>query len=280
MAATTVDFVRLEAAGTSIQDYFTSLYTWLVSNPGNFTLSNAEGAPDISSFTMTHSQGWQFNFRVSSNTILGMISPNGGIVSSSAPGTPFGYSGEAVFIPTPSGTSTRVHIILMPDALTFAVLNSANTFWSYGFHAGKIYVPDNSNDPTDYYIDGLGFMAHLPLIGTFGSGQAWASSNGTACKIRVSETLWYPIVAEVNSTIGGTAPSGIRFSPYTLCANSTSPTSLSTNYGRTKYLRRSNSTQVPFTVIPAVTTTQGWMHYANSASVTNQVIVIDRLVAP
>jgi hypothetical protein len=281
MAITTVEASRLTAGGTTIQDYFTALYSWIVSNPGNFTVENAAGGP-VSSFTLTHSQGWQINLRVSAGTVLGMIAPDGGIVNSATPGTPSNYSGEAAFLPAITGTSVNCDVIRCSDALTFCLKPAAETYWSYGFHVGKIFTPDNQNDPTDYFIDGLGVLGNIPNLSSGAVGNTWSSSTpaGYVSRIRVSQNLWYPCMFENITNITGVSAQGSRPSPYTIVAAGSSMSSFSPNFGRTKYLRRNNTNLAPFTIVPGVSSTQGWMAYNHLSSNSGNLILWDRTVLP
>lgn len=281
MAITTVAAARLTAAGTAIQDYFTALYTWIVANPGNFTVENAAGTPAISSFTLTHSQGWQINLRVSAGTVLGMIAPDGGITDSASPGTPLNFSGESAYLPTITGTALNCDVIRASDMLTFCLKNSAETFWPYGFQVGKIFVPDNSNDAADYFIDGLGVFGNVPVVSTGAVGIGWgsATSTGAVSRIRVSQSVWQNCMFESTGAITGSAPQGARPAPFTIVAAAIQATG-SPQYGRTKYIRRHNANAVPFTIVPGAATNQGWMHFNSSAASGANLILWDRTVLP
>lgn len=282
MPATVPFSARLVSAGTTIQDYFTTFYTWINANPGNFTVLNAAGTPAISSFTLEHTQGWQINFRVSAGTVLSMIAPNGGITDSAAPGSPTNFSGEHIFLPAPVGTSTICHASRYSDALFFCINSTANTFWVNGFHVGKIYVPDNANDPSDYFIDGLGFMANIPQLNITAAGPTWTSTTAASyvSRIRVAESTWYLLLIESNSLVTGTAPQGDRPAPYTLVAAASSLSSASAQFGRSKYVRRARTNQPNYTILPGATTNQGWLHFNSAAANTNQLMLWDRTVAP
>ena len=117
MAVTIPTCAVLTAGGTAIQDYVTTLYTWWASNLGNFTFSNITDSP-VTSWTATHTVGWQLNFRVSGSTLLCMVAPNAGIANSSAPVS--ANSTEVIALPNPSATATRCYVALYDDAIFFS----------------------------------------------------------------------------------------------------------------------------------------------------------------
>jgi hypothetical protein len=271
---------RLVASGTLIQDYFTAYYTWVLANSGNFTVENEVGGP-VTSFTLTHSDGWQINLRLNAGTLLGGIAPNGGITDSTNPGAAPHWSGEFQFLPTLTGTSTEQLVITYDDAIALLIKNSAGTFTSFGFHAGRIFVPDNKNDPTDYFIDGLGFFSGVPNVDVFAvSGNIWLSPDtNTQSRIRVGENIWYRVNAVSAANISGSAPTGPRPAPFTLTGANGSAGNTAPTYGQTKYYRRHNATVTTFSILPGNNSVQGYLFIRNSTT-SGLMILWDRTVNP
>lgn len=160
-------------------------------------------------------------------------------------------------------TSTRIAdgqtitgwIIELPDAITIALKTTgASNNWLYSFHAGKIIIP---NDLSDYsnYIDGSAIL--IGRAGLANNGYSnWmrfiddtvpSFRNVSSSLIRVGQNEWQtPYV--INSGQHLTATSNIdnspRLVPYEVRAGNDSGTSsyfISGIIGTTKYLRRGPS---------------------------------------
>lgn len=269
------------AAGTAIQDYMTAFHAAFAAEPGDFTLENVVGAP-VTSFTATHLDGWQINYRVSAGTILSVIAPEGGIANSASPGVPTNAYTEDTIIPSPSGTSTRWQFAQYGDAIFFAINGSADTFSVYAFHQGAIYAPGDADSTTR----GLGSLAYIPADTFAATAAFWHCTSATVGSkksyLRIGTSLWnapaFP-VALVNFTqniIG-------KLCNYPVIAADSGATSqFSPARGLYRYLQIDTSTAagLPLSVLPSTASNQGWMRLSNGASATRQVILWDKMVTP
>lgn len=273
------------AAGTAIQDYMTAFHAAFAAALGGFTLSNVVGSP-VTSFTVTHTDGWQINYRVSGGAILSLIAPSGGIASSAAPGTPTNAYAEDTLIPAPSGTSTRWQFAQYGDAIFFAINGSANTFSAYGVHQGAIYSPGDADSVTR----GLGTLAYIP------SGDAnavsstaflWFSTNVTAGNrksyLRIAVGTWPgPTLPAAPSTYS-TQITGFLAALPPVAPDSGTPASASNPVrGLLRYVQADTTTTAgaPLSVKPSSATNQGWLRVNNSATTTRMVMLWNKLITP
>ena len=272
------------AAGTTLQDYVTAFYNALVAQPGDFTISNVVGGAAPTSWTITHSDGWQINYRVSGGTLLSLIAPEGGIANSAAPGTPTHAYAEDVIIPAPSGSSTRWQYDQYGDALTFAINGSANTFSQYCIHQGAIRTVNNAANASD----GLGTLAYTPSEANASTAGVWFNQSPTASNrkswLRYKETAWgqpfLPVtLASYTTQIDerlAELPSGLADAGVTPSIAAAPPR------GTYRYLRIDTSTtaQPPLSVLPDPNSNQGWRRLNSSASATRMVIMTNKTVTP
>jgi hypothetical protein len=281
MAVTVPTCASGNAAGTAIQDYMTAFHAAFAAAPGNFTLSNVTGGP-VTSFTVTHSAGWQINYRVSGGAILSVFAPSGGIADSAAPGTPTNSYAEDTILPSPSGTSTRWQFAQYGDAVLFAVNGSANTFSQYAFHQGAIFSPGDADNASL----GLGTLAYLPTDTSAATPFVWHCTSGTAGSrksyVRISASVWagpaFPIaLVNFNQNIAGKICSQIVTAP-----DSGAPSTFSPVRGLHRYLQIDTSTTagLPLSVLPSTASNQAWLRLNNSATATRQVVLWNKLVTP
>ena len=285
MAVTIPTCASGNAAGTAIQDYMTSFHAAFAAAPGSFTICNVVGSP-VTSFTATHTYGWQINYRVSGGAILSLIAPVGGIANSASPGTPTNAYAEDTLIPSPSGTSTRWQFAQYGDAVFFAINGTANTFSLYGLHQGAIYAPGDADSVTR----GLGTLAYLPCgdaSALLSTAFQWFSVNSTASNrksyLRTAAGTWpsptlplgpnsYTIqVAAILAVLAACAPdSGTP-------ASNTSP-----QRGLLRYVQVDTTTTAgaPLSVKPSSATNQGWLRVNSSATTTRMVILWNKLTTP
>lgn len=280
--ATVPDCIADNSAGTAIQDYMTAFYNAWVAEPGDFTISNVVGAP-VTSFTVTHTAGFQYNFRVSGGAILSLTAPDGGISNSASPGTPANYKPEDTIIPSPSGTSTRYQFAQYGDAYAFAINGSANTFTQYCAHEGVIRVVNNGADVTE----GLGTLAYIVNSADAGTAFHWFSSNATAgnrkSSIRLGASLWASGVTLALTIANYSTQVAQRLVDLLVSApDSGTPGAASPPRGVYKYLRIDTTTTAgaPLSVLPDSTSNQGWMRLNSSASTSRLVMLWNKLVTP
>lgn len=269
------------AAGTAIQDYMTAFHAAFAAAPGDFTIENVVGAP-VTSFTATHLDGWQLNYRVSGGVILSVLAPEGGIANSAAPGTPTNAYAEDTLLPSPSGTSTRWQFAQYGDAVFFGINGSANTFTINAFHQGSIYSPGDADSVTR----GLGTLAYIPADTTAATSFFWHCTTATAGNkksyVRIGENLWnapgFPVaLLNFNQNIAGKICNNV-----VLVADSGGTSTFSPIRGLHRYLQIDTSTTagLPLSVLPSTASNQGWMRLHNAAATTRQIILWDKTVTP
>jgi hypothetical protein len=262
----------------------TSFYNAFLADPGGFTLRLVVGGATPTSFTATHSEGWEINYRMSAGTILSLINPSGGISNSAAPGTPTNAYAEDVLLPVVSATATRWQFAQYGDAVFFAINGSAGTFSAYAFHQGKIRISNNEASTAQ----GLGTLAYLPADAAAGTPGAWYNTSATAGSrksyIRYALSAWGQPAIPVGF-VGFAVQVGARLGDMALTvadAGVQPSTSSSPIRGVLRYLRADTTTTapVPLSVLPSDTTNQGWLRLNSSAAATRQVILWDKLVTP
>lgn len=284
MSATVPVSVGANAAGTALQDYVTALYNQIVAEPGGFTISNVVGGGTPTSWTITHTDGWQINYRVSGGALLSLIAPEGGIANSASPGTPTNGSPEDVLIPSPSGTGTRYQYCQYGDAILFAINASANTHSAYAFHHGRILNRNNAVDP----LKGLGVLAYLINDSTAATAFEWLNSNTTGTNrkswIRIGTSLWWnPVFGTTPSQATLLTAERVSTSVAIKVPDSGNPPSASAlTRGVFRYLGEDSSSPAgnPLSVAPAVGSDQGWLRLKSSNSTSRLVALWDKQVTP
>ena len=274
--------VGANAAGTAIQDVMTAFHAQWTAAPGGFTISNVVGSP-VTSFTVTHDDGWQINYRVSGGAILSLIAPEGGVSNSASPGTPANAYAEDTLIPAPSGTGTRYQFAQYGDAILFAVNATANTHSAYAIHQGRILNRNNAVDA----LNGLATLAYIPHDTASSNAFSWLNSNTTAGNrksyLRVGAGVWAsPIYATTpNSASVLTAE---RIGPIAAKApdSGTPSSATSMTRGLWRYLFEDTSSPAgnPLSVLPVPTSNQGWLRLNGSNSATRLVALWDKTVTP
>jgi hypothetical protein len=280
--ATVPTCVAGNAAGVAIQDYMTVLHARCAAAPGDFAVANVVGSP-VTSFTLTHTLGFQINFRVSGGAILSVIAPAGGIANSAAPGTPTNAYTEDTFIPSPSGTSTRYQFAQYGDAILFAINGSANTFSIYASHTGKIRVVNDGADATG----GLGLLAYIPNPVTGTTAFNWFCTNATGSNrkshIRVAAGTWADPVIPIS--IGNyTTQIAARLGDLPVAVPDSGAPAASTSpvRGVFRYLRIDTTTTAgaALSVLPDGGSNQGWLRLADTATTTRLVALWNDTVTP
>jgi hypothetical protein len=282
MAVTIPTCASGNAAGTAIQDYMTSFHAAFAAAPGSFTIGNVVGSP-VTSFTATHTDGWQINYRVSGGAILSLIAPSGGIANSASPGTPTNAYAEDTLIPSPSGTSTRWQFAQYGDAIFFAINGSANTFSVYGVHQGAIYAPGDADSVTR----GLGTLAYIPADTSATTAFFWHCTNATGSNrksyLRLALGTWASPVFPVALVNFATQIAGILASLVMAAPDSGAPAATSSPHrGLYRYVQVDTTTTAgaPLSVKPSSATNQGWLRLNNAAATTRQVILWNKLTTP
>lgn len=284
MAVTIPTCGSLTASGLTIQNYTTELYTWILANPGNFTVSNATGGP-VSSWTLTHSDGFQLNFRISGTTLLVMIAPVGGIVNSATPGTPTDYV-EVIGLITPSVSSTRCHIARYDDAIYFSYSSAANNSILSAFLVGRIFAPLQDQDVAND-VDGLGILASIPSDGATGSSNYWYSTSATRQSRARCGSVWINGVVHKDASGPSQSSSLKRFqnvmvagdpSGSSLPSVSTSPIVYLSKY--TAWGCGPSDSITAYSLNESASTNQAWMALINSTGSTRHRILWDKTVDP
>lgn len=280
--ATEPTCVGTNAGGTAVQDYMTALHARLAAAPGDFTVDNVVGSP-VTSFTLTHTTGFQMNYRVSGGVILSLIAPSGGIANSAAPGTPTGAYAEDTILPAPSGTSTRYQFAQYGDAFLFLVNDTTNLFSVYGIHMGKIRVVNDGADVSG----GLGTLAYLPTNSASSMAFTWFSTNGTAgnrkCYMRYAAAAWgSPSLLQAPGSYSGQVTARLGDLPCQLPDAGAAPMASSATRGVFKYLRVDTTTTAgaPLSVLPDGGSNQGWLRINNTNSTTRMVALWNDTVTP
>lgn len=194
--------IRRTLSSTDTPTLLDDFHDWLDANPGNFTLSNVVGAT-VTSFTATHTDGWQVNWRVSGTTILMAIAPTGGIADSAAPAAT-DMSPEEIAVVDISGSAHAQYLIaLYDDAITLLTKAAANDEIFDGFHVGKVMAVSRANYPA-LGRDGLGMLCGGPSDNNFNVGDLWFSTSGNIfsrrSKIHVATGQWgSPLISNISS---------------------------------------------------------------------------------
>jgi hypothetical protein len=286
MSLTIPTVAKLTAAGTAIGDYLKSIHDWLDANPGNFTISNLVGGSSPTSFTLTHVDGWQINYRIDAGVIRSLIAPVGGISDSASPGTPTNAQPEDIVCPSPSGTSTTLHIARYEDALLIGINATGNTHWAYGWHQGRIALPDDTTDAA-LGADGLGTLAYLPVSSTASTNFAWFGITSIPNKksyIRVGASVWGNLTTtrDIGSAIT-VARATKRFMAAELNAVDSGSINASTaiRYGSLKYIRAdAGAALAPLQVVPSFGSDQAWMAINGTNNTTRMRCLWNKTVAP
>lgn len=285
MAVTIPTCAALTAGGTAIQNYVTELYTWILANPGNFTVSNAAGGP-VSSWTLTHIDGFQLNFRISGTTLLVMIAPDGGIVNSATPGTPTNYV-EVIGLITPSSQSTKCHIARYEDAIYFSYSSSSNNYINSAFLIGRIFAPLQDQDAANG-VDGLGILAAVPSDNTAVNQNYWYSSSTTRqSKARCGGSIWANGLTHKDNS-GPTQYSAIkRFQNVSICGDPSGVAAASPYSSPIIYMSKytawacgPSDSITSYSLNESASTNQAWMALTNSVSSTRQRLLWDKTVDP
>lgn len=284
MAPTIPTCVKLALSGTTAADWIDDFHTWIAANPGNFTVSNAVGSP-VTSFTLTHTNGWQINYRLSGGVILSLIAPSGGISDSAAPGTPTNASPEDTLLPAFSGTSATALIARYDDAIFCGIKNSAATALSYAFMQGVVVqiTSKTNNSPS-----GLGVFAYLIDGSPSATAFKWFSVTGTAGNrksyIQINDTDWASLTVTRNLENVNSAGAGTRFSQEGLAAGSSGDTPSSTSdpcRGVLKYLYADTvTTAAAFSVDPSSGFDQGQLAVRDITTATRMRVLWDKTVTP
>lgn len=278
------DCASAAAGGTAIGDYSQQLYTFFNAQSGDFTLENVVGGPSaVTSFTATHSDGWQINFRVTGGEILTLIDPDGTIADSASPGTPTNASSEVVFVPSPSGTSANCFYAQYGDAILFAIKNSGNTFPIYCSHVGFIAQPHNASDG-DIFLDGKGTLGYIPNEQAGSGAGDWGSTiaANSECEIRVAEATWENYTFDSTAAVADTS-GNVRFSAMTIFgANGGNPSaSADPNIAIFRYLRIDGGADAaPLNVIPSSASNQAFVRINESLNNTRMVALWNKTVTP
>jgi len=274
----------LSAAGTTTADYLDAFYTFWAANAGSFTLENVVGAP-VTSFTATHLDGWQINYRLDSGTILSLIAPEGGIADSAAPGTPTNASVEDVILPVTAGTSAQMSIAIYTDAVFCGIKDAGTTHYEYGWHQGKIHVPGDLSDPARGN-DGLGVLAYLIDGAQSATAFKWLCTSGVAgnrkSKVRTGTSTWDSPGITRSLETGWAAAAEKRMASEGITAtDGVQPSTSSPTRGLYTYLRADTSgTLAPVSVVPSLTTDQGWLAIRDSSSATRVRILWNKTATP
>lgn len=288
MAITEAICAVLTAGGTTLQDYVTAFHMWWAANLGNFTLSNVVGGGTPTSWTATHTQGWQLNFRVSGGTLLVMVAPNGGIASSSAPVS--AGSTEVIGLPAPAGTATRCYVARYDDAIFFGPVASALTFVVNAFLAGRIGAPIQDQDVAAG-IDGLGILAHTPNDSNATNLNTWYSTNSTAgnrqTRVRVASATWALGATYTWGSVIAQSGAARRFSPVVLCGHPDGSTGPSTTASPLLVLSKYTAwaggaadSVAPLTLNESAGSNQAWLALNSSATNTRHRLLWDKTVDP
>lgn len=288
MAITVPTCAVLTAAGTTLQDYVTAFYVWWAANLGNFTLSNVVGGGTPTSWTATHSSGFQLNFRVSGGTLLVMIAPAGGIASSAAPVS--AGSTEVIGLPAPSGTATRCYVARYEDAIFFGNAVTALTHLVNGFLAGRIGAPVQDQDAAAG-VDGLGILAHTPNDASTSSANVWYGIAGSAgsrqSRLRVGTSTWALGLTFPWGGVIAQASAVRRFTGVSLCGHpdgSTAPSATASPLiclsKYTAWAGGASDSNAPLTLNESVGSNQAWLTLNSTATNTRHRLLWNKTVDP
>lgn len=281
MAVTLPACVRLVAAGATLQDHVTAFHTWITANPGNFSVDNVVGSP-VTSFTLTHSSGWQINYRISGGALLTLIAPSGGITNSASPGTPTNAMTEDTAFPALSGTGVRANVARYADAIFWGIQSSGFNSYPYAIMAGRCV---DSLEPFDVRWVGLAHFGYLMGGATVATNNAMftTAASQRRSKVRILEGAWSS-PATIAASFGQTQAARGRFCPLvvqTTLTDATPSASTSPPVGVCAYCRIDTvAALAPLNVVPSDTTDQGMLSVNDSTSTTRFRVVWDKNVTP
>ena len=240
---------------------------------------------------------YQVNLRKSASGndfIKPSIEPSGSITDAgndtpTAPtGTSADWSGERlgtdVTVGSP-GAGSKVWVVELEDAFFLLITNTANTFHTYGLHAGRIYVSFLSSDAATAGQDGLGLLSGQPYyLGS--SADDWFGTAVDDGTLHWATNEWadHAIVALNPATADSPAPAFVTYRPLApiiaKCID-IEGTSADGIIGPYKYLKFSDLSQVPKTIVADGASNQGWMHINKTATITPAPKIIwDKTVTP
>ena len=167
---------NLVLSGPTTEDFIDDYEGLLSGVGGTWSTTNVIGDP-VTSFTLQHTSGFQLNYRMDAGQLLSMIAPVGGIVDSSAPGTPTRHSPESVLLPALAGTQAKALLSIYDDAIITSIKNAAGNASPVAFHHGKpLGLPFiRPNGPT-----GFGVFAYVPRPNTDSTPYGWFSNAFSA----------------------------------------------------------------------------------------------------
>ena len=288
MAPTVPRAEQINAGGTTTQDFFEEWHAWLSLAPGNFTIENEVGTP-ITSYTLTHGDGWQVNHELDTGVWYSVIAPDGGIVDSTDPTAAANTSPRDVLLPAIAGTSQLASAILYGDAFFLGLHDAGETHYEYAFHHGKILIPTDLNDPSGNGIDGLGVFAYLPeeSSGSF-NAFTWFCTNSTASNrksyIRVGTSAWAtPALDRAPSSISA-GPATRKVCSMNVVSGAAGAAPSATNnatIGTTKYFKADvQGALVPYSIRASAGSDQGWLSIRNASSTSRMRMLTDKTETP
>jgi hypothetical protein len=286
--ATIIPAVAGNTASATTQAAMNAFYTAFNANRGGFDLINyIEAGGNVEAFTAEHADGWQINFRLTSNTIRYVIAPNGGILDSTDPldTSPTDASAEFVGIANVATASTRFQFAQYGDAILIQFNNAANTFTFESLHIGAIIAEGDRNSG----LRGLGALAGSPAPSAFATTDQWFSTSITPSQrrsiIQTAPGQWASptLPLSTGSLAAGQTARRVHLVPISAPdTTATAPNTLSPVRGSLKYLRMDTTTTAgnALTVLPSASNNQGWLRISNTTGGTRMVILWNKTVTP
>lgn len=285
MAVTIPVCARVVLSGTATNALLIdAMHDWFIANPGDFTVENVVGSP-TTSFTLTHDDGWQINYRLSGGEILVLIAPEGGIADSASPGTPTNAMTEDTAFPVLSGVSDRVNFAQYGDAVFVAVQSTALNSYPYAIMTGRCV---DSLEPFSTRFVGLAHFGYLmgdAMVATTGAMYSLSGSAGNRkSKVRTLADVWVSPGTPVTALFNVTQPARGRFSSIIVTGSIVEQTPSATTMptcGVMAYCRIDSSVGLSaLNVVPSDTTDQGMLAVVDDTGTSRFRVVWNKNVTP
>lgn len=285
MSSEIPDCAVLTAAGTTLQDYLTALYTRHAAVPGVWTIENVVGGGTPTSWTQTHPDGYQINYRASGGQLLIGLAPLGGVSNSATPGTPSGWQ-ESVGLIAPSGTNAECLFADYDDTIFFGWKSTAKTAMAGAFLIGRQIITTQAQRAAG---GGFAILGGVPTVGSSSTANIWFSSGTPRHgRLKLDATKWANGLVHSGEPASRTQGTGdYRFDEVAFQGHPDGSSAPNTNaspiLGLSKYLSWAcgpADSQSPFVLNESAGSNQAQMSLSSSASPTRLRIRWNKTVDP
>ncbi len=182
---------------------------------------------------------------------------------------------------------SKYELIEAVDALALIITDPGNVFYDFGWHAGKIYSPDDVDDFTRGR-DGLGWLLGSPEAPTTGvAANDWFAGSSAVTSyssvVRTSNFDWNPVRTPISLgsiSVNSTGPI-VKPAKMPVWGSINRGTVANINLGKLKYLRIWHTSKSPkVRQESAASDTQAWLHINDQNATTRQQIMWEKGEVP